>query len=137
MNTKQAIAAAAIALVGSAAFAQSEAELQHFGAQQTSSLSRAVVRADVQQARVAGLLNTPSEVLAANFVPNASGVATASLVQTRAEVIGARANLAVPTEVAMFAKQPVVNRDRQTVRAEAREYARGQVVKTSGIGAGY
>ncbi|MBC7956431.1 MAG: DUF4148 domain-containing protein [Cytophagales bacterium] len=138
MNTKQAIAAAVIALVGApAAFAQSEAELQHFGAQQVSTVSRAEVRADVQQASIAGVLSIPSEVLAAGIAPKASRFAAVNRAQARADVISARAELAVPTEVAMFAKQSAANRDRQDVRAEAREYARSNVVKSSGIGAGY
>jgi hypothetical protein len=76
-------------------------------------------------------------VLAAGVAPKSSGLAAKSLAQTRADVISARAELAVPTEVAMFKQQPATQRDRQDVRAEAREYARSNVVKSSGIGAGY
>ncbi|MET0334251.1 MAG: DUF4148 domain-containing protein [Rhizobacter sp.] len=67
MNTKQALIAAAIALVGSsAAFAQSsEIDLQHFGADQSSTVSRAEVRSDVLKAQAAGSLVVPGEVLAA------------------------------------------------------------------------
>ena len=137
MNTKQAIAAAAIALVGSAAFAQSEAELQHFGAQQQFAISRAEVRAELQQARIAGVLNTPSEVLASGVAPRVARFNVPTQAQARAELLSARAELALPTEAAMFAKQPAATRERQEVRAEAREYARTNDVVKSRIGAGY
>ena len=64
MNTKQALTAAVITLIGSAAFAQSEAQLQHVGVDQNSSVSRAEVRAEAQAAVAAGQLTTPAEVLA-------------------------------------------------------------------------
>ncbi len=137
MNTKQIIAAAAITLVGSAAFAQSEAELQHFGEQQQSAVSRAEVRADLQQARIAGVLTTPNEVLASAVPAKAVRFNGRTLAQARADVLSARAELAQPTEVVMFAQQPAATRDRQDVRAEAREYARTNDVVKSRIGAGY
>jgi hypothetical protein len=62
MNTKQAITAAVITLMGSAAFAQSGDDLQHFGANQASNVSRAEVRADVLRAQGSGELATPLEL---------------------------------------------------------------------------
>ncbi len=64
MNTRQALTAAVISLIGSAALAQSEVELQHVGTDQKSTVSRVEVRAKARAALVAGELTTPSEVLA-------------------------------------------------------------------------
>ena len=139
MNTKQVIAAAAIALVGSAAFAQSEVELQNFGLDQASTVSRAEVRAQVQRAQASGELSTPSEVLvAATPVGKASTLsARADRAQVRSDVIKARAELAIPSEVALFATQPqAATRSRAEVRAEAREYVRSDALKAR-ISAGY
>lgn len=136
MNTKQALAAAAITLLSSsAAFAQSsEIDLQHVGANQASTTSRAAVRADVLSAQTAGTLATPSEVLAA-AVPANSNVAAAPISRTRA----AMAQLAVPYEVAMQSNVPAASTlSRDAVRAEARAHARTDVYKDkSRIGAGY
>lgn len=104
MNRKQAIAAAVIALAGSAAFAQTEVELQHFGAAQPSvstsaraaakpapveadvaapkaakGLTRAEVRAEVLKAGADGSLTRPADV-------NATGGNTLASVRTREEV---------------------------------------------------
>jgi hypothetical protein len=137
MNTKQALAAAAIALLGSsAAFAQSsEIDLQHVGANQASTASRAAVRADVVSAQAAGTLATPSEVLAA-AVPAGSNVAAAPI--SRAELRAALSELAVPYEVAQSAVPRASTLSREAVRAEARAHARTDVYKDkSRIGAGY
>jgi hypothetical protein len=137
MNTKQVIAAAAIALVGSAAFAQSEIELQHFGATQAPSVSRAEVRADVKRAQVAGELTTPTEVQIAAIPGKASASSAANRAQVRAEVMQARSTLATPTEVTMFATtaaQPA--RSREDVRAEARQFVRSEAAKPH-ISTGY
>lgn len=134
MNTKQVIAAAAIALVGSAAFAQSEVELQHFGAAQASSISRAEVRADVQRAQAQGELNTPSEVLASAV---SSAKAPALFARSSREFVKATADLATPTEVAMFAnKARQSTLSRGEVRAEAREYVRSDALRAR-ISTGY
>lgn len=135
MNTKQAIAAAVIALVGSAAFAQSELELQHFGADQASIVSRAEVRADVQRARLAGELESPT-VVAASFTPKSGApVSTVARAQVRNAVIQARTELAVPIEVATN-QAPASTLSRQDVRAEARQYVRSDTAAAR-ISAGY
>jgi len=136
MNTKQAIVAAVITLVGSAAFAQSELELQYFGADQASTVSRAEVRADVQRARLAGELNSPTVVLAASLAPKAdASVSAVTRAQVRNDVIQARAQLAVPIEVAMN-QAPASTLSRQDVRAEARQYVRSDAAAAR-ISAGY
>lgn len=134
MNTKQVIAAAAIALLGSsAAFAQSEADLQYFGANQASAVSRSEVRADVQSALAAGALTTPSEVLVA-AVPAANATAVARL-QNRLTV----AEMTTPSEVTASAvPSQASSLSREAVRAEARAFARTDVYKANArIGAGY
>jgi len=136
MNTKQAIAAAVITLVGSAAFAQSEVELQHFGANQASTVSRAEVRAEVQHARLAGELGSPTEVVAASLAPKAgASVSTVARAQVRSDVIKSRAQLSVPIEVAMN-QAPASTLSRQDVRAEARQYVRSDAAAAR-ISAGY
>lgn len=126
---KQVIIAAAVALMGSAsAFAQSEIDLQHFGAQQASTVSRSEVRADVQRAQADGALVAKSEVLAA-AVPASSKV-------SRTQV--AVADLAIPTEVAMFKAPQASTLSREAVKAEARAYARSDIYRDkTRIGAGY
>ena len=139
MNTKQVIAAAAIALVGSAAFAQSDIELQNFGRDQASTVSRAEVLAQVQRAQATGELITPSEVLASAVSTSkpAALFARTDRAQVRSDVMKARAELAIPSEVALYATQPQVSpRSRAEVRAEAREYVRSDAIKAR-ISAGY
>jgi len=123
MNTKQVITAAVISLIGSAAFAQAEADLQHFGADQKSTVSRAEVRAEAQAAVANGELTTPSEVLAwagstQKFVP--LNVATKS---------GAK-----PAVVANKAGASTLTRD--DVRIQAREFVRSESAKPH-ISTGY
>ncbi|MBX3621419.1 MAG: DUF4148 domain-containing protein [Rhizobacter sp.] len=134
MNTKQVIAAAAIAFLGSsAAFAQSEIDLQYFGADQASSVSRADVRADVRSALAAGELTTPSEVSVA-AVPASSATAVAQL-RNRLTV----AEMTTPAEVTASAVPAQASSlSREAVRAEARAFARSDVYKANArIGAGY
>lgn len=127
---KQVIITAAIALLGSASvFAQSEAELQHFGAQQASVESRSEVRADVLRAKAD--LAVPSEVLAA-----APARSTATRAQISTDV--AKADLVTPTEVAVNAVPQASGLSRDAVRAEARAYARSDIYREkTRIGAGY
>jgi hypothetical protein len=131
MNAKQVIAAAALTVLGSsAAFAQSEIDLQYFG-QQQSAVTRAEVRADVLKAQAAGTLNTPSEVLAAAS-PAKSGVSRA---QVSSQI--AKADLTTPAEVTAAAV-PQSGLSREAVRAEARAYARTDIYKDKArIGAGF
>jgi hypothetical protein len=130
MNAKQVIAAALAVLGSSAAFAQSEADLQYFG-QQAPVASRAEVRAEVQRAQAAGSLNTPSEVVAAS-VPAKSSVSRA---QVASQI--AKADLSTPAEV-VAAAVPQSGLSREAVRAEARAYARTDIYKDKArIGAGF
>jgi len=132
MNAKQVIAAAALTVLGSsAAFAQSEIDLQYFG-QQASVANRAEVRAEVQRAQAAGSLNTPSEVVAASVPAAKSSV-------SRAQVVSqiAKADLSTPAEVAAAAV-PQSGLSREAVRAEARAYARTDIYQDKArIGAGF
>ncbi|MBC7956432.1 MAG: DUF4148 domain-containing protein [Cytophagales bacterium] len=92
MNTKHLVAAAALALVGSASFAQTEAELQHFGSTQPSVTTRATVRNEVIQARAKGEALVPVEADVAglfNNKPQATGVTRA---EVRTAVLKARAD---------------------------------------------
>lgn len=121
MNTKQALTAAVISLIGSAAFAQ--AELQHFGADQKSVASRAEVRAEAQAALVAGELNTPSEVLAwagstQKFVP----LNVAAKPVAKPAVVANKAGASTQT--------------REEVRAQARQFVRSESAKPH-ISTGY
>jgi hypothetical protein len=127
---KQVILTAAIALLGAgSAFAQSEIDLQHFGAQQASTVSRSEVRADVLSAK--SQLSVPAEVLAA---APARSIATRAQVQTAV----AQADRVTPTEVAINAVPQASGLSREAVRAEARAYARSDVYQEkSRIGAGY
>jgi len=94
MNHKQAIAAALLVLTGSAAFAQAEAELQHFGASQPATTTREAVRADVLRARATGELLTPADAVA-GLVPKAAAKGQTSNLtraEVRAEVLKAQAD---------------------------------------------
>lgn len=140
MNRKQALTVAAIALLGSsAAFAQSsEIDLQHFGQNQASTVSRAAVRAEVLSAQAKGELVVPSEVLAA-AVPARANSAFATRVtraQVKAELAGA--DLLTPAEVAVWTAPAGSSLTREAVRAEARAQARVDTYQDKGrIGAGY
>lgn len=136
MNTKQAIAAAVITLMGSAVFAQSGDDLQHFGADQVSTVSRVDVRADVQRARLAGELTGPTDVQSAYLTPKVgASVNTVARAQARSDVIQSLPQLAVPTDVAM-SQAPASTLSRQDVRVEARQYVRSDAVAAR-ISAGY
>jgi hypothetical protein len=95
MNRKQAIAAALLVLTGSAAFAQAEAELQHFGASQPATTTREAVRAEVLRARSTGELLVPAEVDVASLFPKAAAKGQATQLtraDVRAEVLKAQAD---------------------------------------------
>lgn len=140
MNRKQVFTAAAIALFGSsAAFAQSsEIDLQHFGQNQASTVSRAAVRAEVLSAQAKGELTVPSEVIAA-AVPARSASPFATRVtraQVKAELAGA--DLVTPPEVAAWKAPAGSTLSREAVRAEARAQARTDTYQDKArIGAGY
>jgi len=106
MNRKHAFAAAVIALASSAAFAQMEVELQHFGATQPEAGTTTT------RAAVAGLFTKAATA-------KASGLTRA---EVRAEVLKAQADgsLARPADLAVFDNYPVASvRTREEVRAEA------------------
>jgi hypothetical protein len=123
MNTKQLIAAAAIALVGSTTvFAQSADELQRFGSDQTSTLTRAEVRTELLRARAAGEAPVVSDLIwASSPVAASTRVTDPTRAQVRAEVVKGLADgsLAQPTDVTAGATASSV-RSREEVRAEAR-----------------
>jgi Domain of unknown function (DUF4148) len=123
MNTKQVITAAVITLIGSAAFAQAEADLQHFGADQKSTVSRAEVRAEAQAAVANGELSTPSEVLA-----------WAGSTQKFVPMNVAAKSVAKPAVVANKAGASTLSREE--VRMQAREYVRNESTKPS-VSTGY
>jgi hypothetical protein len=124
MNRKQALTALALVVAGSAAFAQTEAELQHFGAPQASTTTRAAVRADVVKA---GAPNAAEVDVAgvAQKAPAPKAQAQASAVtreQRRAEVLQAQADgtLNRPAEIGVFSDRAVAStRTRDEVRKEA------------------
>ena len=121
MNTKQIIAAAAIALVGSAAFAQEA--VQNIEIPTSSNVQRADVKAEALRARAAGeLANSEATVVSA---PAASTTLTRAAV--RNEFLQARAagKVVYVGDVAQFANETVAPvRTREEVKAEARAFAR-------------
>ena len=127
MNRKQAIAAAVLALTGSAVFAQAEADLQHFGAPQSaaSTTTRQAVRAEVLRARAAGEAVVPAEADVAGLFPKAAAKGQASNVtraEVRAEVLKAQADgsLARARELDIVGEKAVASvRTREEVRNEA------------------
>jgi urease accessory protein UreF len=139
MNTKQVIATAVLALVGSsAAFAQTD-DLQHFGANQASTVTRAAVRAEVLSALATGELATSSEVLASATPSRSNAPVTARVTrgQVKAELAGA--DLTTSSDVAAAGKTATSpGLTREAVRAEARAQARANIDHDKGrIAAGY
>jgi hypothetical protein len=140
MNRKQALTAAAIALFGSsAAFAQSgEIDLQHFGANQASTVSRAAVRAEVLQAQAAGELTVPGEVIASRVPARNNGVAATRLTRAQVKADIAGADLVTPAEVIAWTTPAGSTVSREAVRAEARAQARVDTYQDKArIGAGF
>jgi hypothetical protein len=121
MNTKQIIAAAAIALVGSAALAQEA--VQNIEIPTSSNVQRADVKAEALRARAAGeLANSEAPVAAA---PAASTTLTRAAV--RNEFLQARAagKVVYVGDVAQYANDTAAPvRTREEVKAEARAFAR-------------
>jgi hypothetical protein len=122
MNTKQIIAAAVIALVGSAAFAQEA--VQNIEIPTSSNVQRADVKAEVLRARAAGELSNGEAVVV-------SAPAKASTTLTRAavrdEFLQARAagKVVYVGDVAQYANDTAAPvRTREEVKAEARAFAR-------------
>ncbi|MCR5884249.1 DUF4148 domain-containing protein [Rhizobacter sp. J219] len=138
MNRKHALALA-LAAFGSAAFAQSgELDLQHFGATQPSTTTRAAVRAEVIKARANGENLLPAEADIAGVFQKAPAASTVTRAQRRAEVLQARSEGAFdrPAEVDVNATPIVSTRSRDEVRKEAIAATRnGQAAR--GVGAGH
>jgi hypothetical protein len=138
MNAKQVIATAALAVLGSsAAVAQSsEIDLQYFGQNQASTVSRAAVRAEVLSAQAEGELAIPGEVLAAAVPARAPFATRVTRAQVKAELAGA--DLVTPSEVAVWTAPAGSSVSREAVRAEARAQARADTFQDKArIGAGY
>jgi hypothetical protein len=120
MNTKQIIAAAAIAFVGStSAFAQGEAELQHLGAAQPSNVSRAAVKSETQRAQAAGELKSGESAVAA--APAATSGKTRAEVSAEVRQAIAADKYVRVGDMVQFATDVAEGptRTREEVRAEA------------------
>ena len=123
MNTKQIIAAAAIAFVGSAAFAQEA--VQNIEIPTSSNVQRADVKAEALRARAAGeLANSEAQVVAA---PAPAPATTLTRAAVRNEYLQARAagKVVYVGDVAQFTNETAApGRTREEVKAEARAFAR-------------
>lgn len=75
-----------VSLGGTAAVAQTELELQHFGSEKAPANTRTEVRAEVKRALASGELTTPTEVLAIELEPKATALALARRTKASAEV---------------------------------------------------
>ncbi|MBX3621418.1 MAG: DUF4148 domain-containing protein [Rhizobacter sp.] len=120
MNRKQTLTALALLVAGTAAFAQSEAELQYFGSSQPSTTTRAAVRAEVLKARADGQALVPAEVDVARVLPKAQASGK-TREQVRAEVAKARADgsLTRLSELDAYDNTVASTRTRDEVRKEA------------------
>jgi hypothetical protein len=121
MNRKHALALA-LAIAAPAAFAQSgELDLQHFGAPQASTTTRAAVRAEVIKARTDGDNLVPKEADIAGIFQKAPAAGEVTRAQRRAEVLQARQDgtLQRLSEVEVNATPVVSTRSRDEVRKEA------------------
>lgn len=136
---RQHVIALALAAVGSTAFAQSsELDLQHFGASQPSTVTRAAVRAEVIKARANGETLMPAEADIAGVFQKAPAASTVTRAQRRAEVLQARSEGAFdrPADVDVNATPVASTRSREEVRKEAIAATRnGQASR--GVGAGH
>jgi hypothetical protein len=138
MNTKSLIAAAALALVGSAAFAQTNyTEEAMFRAAPNSTLTRAEVRAEFLRARAADELPVSSDV-APVVVAKASQPSGLTRAQVIAELKKAQADGTDlhPTDYMLAVKaDPANGRTREAVRAEALAFT--QSGRAARVQAGY
>lgn len=122
MNRKQALTALALVVAGSAAFAQTEAELQHFGAPQASTTTRAAVRADVVKAGAPNAAEVDVAGVAQKAPAPKAQASAVTREQRRAEVLQAQADgtLNRPAEIGVFSDRAVAStRTRDEVRKEA------------------
>lgn len=141
MNRKTLIALALVA-TGSAAFAQSgELDLQHFGATQPSTTTRAAVRAEVIKARANGENLVPAEADVAGLFQKAPAASTVTRADRRAEVLQARKDGTLDrlsmSEVDVGATPVVSTRTREEVRKEAIAATRSGQAARGGVGAGH
>ncbi|MBL0729487.1 DUF4148 domain-containing protein [Piscinibacter sp. HJYY11] len=140
MNRKHAIAIV-LAAVGTTAFAQSsEIDLQHFGATQPSTTTRAAVRAEVIKARANGETLVPQQADVAGLYQKAPAASTVTRAERRAEVLQAQKDGTLErlsrSEVDVGATPVVSTRSREDVRKEAVAATRsGQASR--GVGAGH
>ncbi|HEY0821578.1 MAG TPA: DUF4148 domain-containing protein [Rhizobacter sp.] len=121
MNRKHALALALV-IAAPASFAQAtELELQHFGAPQASTTTRAAVRAEVVKARAQGENLTPHAADIAGVHQKAPAAGEVTRAQRRAEVLQARQDgtLDRRLEVDVNAAPVVSTRSRDDVRKEA------------------
>lgn len=122
MNRKNAFAALALLVAGTTAFAQTEVELQHFGASQPSATTRAAVRAEVIKARANGELVSPTEADVAAVFQKPAVVAGKTRAEVRSEVLKARADGSLDrrAELDVYQDNAVAStRTRAEVRKEA------------------
>lgn len=139
MNRKHVIALA-LAAVGSTAFAQStELDLQHFGASQPSTVTRAAVRAEVIKARANGENLVPAEADVAGLFQKAPAASTVTRADRRAEVLQARQDgtLQRLNEVDVGATPVASTRSRDEVRKEAIAATRAGQAARGAVGAGH
>ena len=124
MNTKQLIAAAAFALVGSTAFAE-DAAMQYIDIPVApSKLQRAEVKAEYLRAQAAGEPSISSETAVVSVPVSTSGLTRA---QVRTSLAQARASgkYVFISDSPEFAQDVTgIQRTREEVRAEARAYTR-------------
>lgn len=117
MNRKQVFAAAALVLAGSAAFAQGEIELQHFGANQQSTTTREAVRNEVVRTRASGQTQASAEASKPQL--KTVGAIRADMHATVKQGF-ADGSLTRPSEAYPFAGTDMAStRTREEVRAEA------------------
>lgn len=122
MNRKHTLTALTFLVATTTAFAQSgEIDLQHFGAQQSSTASRAEVRNDVLKARASGETLVPPQADVAGLFQKAPAASSVTRAQLRAEVLKARADgtLERPRELDVNDTAIASTRSREEVRKEA------------------
>ncbi|MBX3626940.1 MAG: DUF4148 domain-containing protein [Rhizobacter sp.] len=139
---RQHVIALALAAVGSTAFAQSsELDLQHFGASQPSTVTRAAVRAEVIKARADGENLVPVQADVAGLFQKAPAASTVTRADRRAEVLQARKDGTLErlslSEVDVSATPVVSTRTREEVRKEAIAATRAGQAARGGVGAGH
>lgn len=132
MNRKHTLTALTLVLATSAAFAQSgELDLQHFGAPQPATTSRAAVHAEVLKARANGESLVPAQADVAGLFQTAPATSNVTRAQKRAEVLQAQADGTLIRPEVNLGQEPAVasTRSRDEVRKEAVAATRGARVQ--------